>query len=94
MGYVFMIGMGTRKKDILKRKKTEEELCQQTERYRLMKEINQELAKLLQQGGDVNDSLNYTLERIGMQYQLRLAAVLEYEEENKELMPFCLKITR
>ncbi len=84
MGYVFMIGMGTRKKDILKRKKTEEELCQQTERYRLMKEINQELAKLLQQGGDVNDSLNYTLERIGMQYQLRLAAVLEYEEENKE----------
>lgn len=79
-----MSGKKTRKKDIRTEKKIEETLCQQTERYRLMKEINQELMKLFQQGGDLNNSLNNTLERIGKQYQLRLAAVLEHEGENKE----------
>ena len=56
------------KTDIQKKENLEEALCLQAERYRLIKEINQELAKLIYQGGDVNDSLNETLERIGNQY--------------------------
>ena len=72
------------KTDIQKKENLEEALCLQAERYRLIKEINQELAKLIYQGGDVNDSLNETLERIGNQYGLRLAAVLEYEGKKRE----------
>ncbi len=84
MGNVFMNEEEMRKMGIQKTQKMEETLCLHRERYSLIKEINRELVKLFYQGGDVNDSLDFTLERIGRQYDLRLAAVLEYEGAQKE----------
>lgn len=63
----------------------EEVLCLQAERYRLMKEINQELVMLLPSGEDVNTSLDFLLDRIGKQYELKCVAILEYDKEKGEI---------